>query len=243
MLTDPIFCMADSSTMVFLHPDLSDIPDSLKEDLFNPDRLQKEGLITRSEEGRGTTYFFNFRNHACVLRHYFRGGFISKLSKHSYLWLGLKNSRAYREWQILQEIEKRGLPAPRPIAMRIEISGLTCRSDIVTEEIEGSAALSSILCERPLDEKDWRRIGATIRSFHDKGVFHQDLNAMNILLGSETCHLIDFDRGRIMTGQWWKDRTLKRLLRSLNKLLRKNDPFYFDPLHWDFLLDGYREQD
>lgn len=234
--------MVDSSSMVFLHPNFSDIQDSLKENLFDPEWLQKEGLITRTIAGRGTTYFFNFRNHACVLRHYYRGGFISKFSKQSYLWLGLKQSRAYREWQILKEIEKRGLPAPRGVAMRIERSGLTCRSDIVTEEIKGSTALSSILCERPLNKKDWRRIGATIRSFHDKAVFHQDLNAMNILISSETCYLIDFDRGRIMAGEWWKLWTLKRLKGSLNKLSAINDPFYYEPLHWDFLLDGYRKQ-
>ena len=93
-----------------------------------------------------------------------------------------------------------------------------------------------------MNKKDWRRIGATIRSFHDKAVFHQDLNAMNILISSETCYLIDFDRGRIMAGEWWKLWTLKRLKGSLNKLYAINDPFYYEPLHWDFLLDGYRKQ-
>ena len=115
--------MPDPSIIVFLHPDFADLPDALKEDIFDPDRLKSEGLITRELRGRGTTYFFNLRNYPCVLKHYYRGGWVSKLSKQNYVWLGFKQTRAYREWKILEELEALALPAPKRVAMRIVRSG------------------------------------------------------------------------------------------------------------------------
>ena len=108
--------MADSPDIVFLHPSLSDLPDALKETIFNPDKLRGEGLITREFPGRGTTYFFQLRGRSCVLRHYWRGGFMSRFLKDAYLWLGLKPSRAYREWKMLEKLENLDLPAPRRVA-------------------------------------------------------------------------------------------------------------------------------
>jgi hypothetical protein len=63
---------------------------------------------------------------------------------------------------------------------------------------------------------------------------------MNILLSPDACHLIDFDRGRIMKGDWWQSRTLARLQRSFEKLASKHDPFHFDAFQWSLLMDGYQ---
>ncbi|MCZ6674912.1 MAG: 3-deoxy-D-manno-octulosonic acid kinase [Verrucomicrobia bacterium] len=231
--------MAESPDIFFLHPKLSDLPESLKELLFDPDKLRREGLITQEICGRGTTYFFQLRENSCVLRHFWRGGFMRHLSKDGYVWMGLKQSRAYREWQILETLENLRLPAPRRIALRIQRSGLLCRSDIITKEIKNIMALGSLLTQRPLCESEWQSIGEMILKFHANGIFHQDLNANNILLGNGSCYLIDFDRGRILQGNWWKPRMLNRLKHSLESLSRKHKTFHFNPLYWEYLMDGY----
>ena len=226
--------------MVFLHPDFSGIPDSIKAGIFDPDWLRNEGLITKELRGRGTTYFFNFANSQCVLKHYYRGGFISNISKDCYLWLGLKRTRAYGEWKILQQLESFGLPAPKPVAIRIKRSGLFYRGDIITEEIQHSSSIAEILKQKPLTEQEWNRIGVMIKSFHQRGVFHQDMNAMNILLSTNASFLIDFDRGKIRSDDSWKSGTLDRLQRSLKKLSSKHDPFYYAESHWPLLMNGYQ---
>ena len=176
-----------------------------------------------------------------MLRHYWRGGFIRNFLADSYVWLGLSRTRSYREWQLLEIMENFGLPTPRRVALRIQRYGLFYRSDIVTEEIQNITSLAQLLQEREATEEEWYCVGQTIRRFHDKQIFHQDLNANNLLLGSGTCHLIDFDRGRIQAGDWWHERVLNRLHRSLEKLKGKHNTFHFNAMSWSYLQDGYAQ--
>ncbi|PSD25587.1 3-deoxy-D-manno-octulosonic acid kinase, partial [Stenotrophomonas maltophilia] len=66
----------------------------------------------------------------------------------------------------------------------------------------------------------WEEAGRLIARFHRAGLDHADLNAHNILFdGSGHGWLIDFDRGVIrIPATGWRERNLKRLLRSLVKL-------------------------
>jgi 3-deoxy-D-manno-octulosonic acid kinase len=66
----------------------------------------------------------------------------------------------------------------------------------------------------------WEETGRLIARFHRAGLDHADLNAHNILFdGSGHGWLIDFDRGVIrIPATGWRERNLKRLLRSLVKL-------------------------
>ena len=233
--------MSSPSDIIYLHPKFSVLPEADREVLFDPEKLKAKGLVTNEVVGRGTTCFFTIAGNDCVLRHYWRGGLMRRFSKDAYFWTGIRSSRSFREWQILEAMEKFNLPAPRRLALRIQRSGLFYRSDIVTEEIPDSEALGTVLVTRPLEDEEWRRIGKTISEFHNHGVFHQDLNANNLLLSKDTCYLIDFDRGRLMGGDWWKSRMLNRLNHSLEKLSGKHSQFHFGPVNWETLMEGYRE--
>lgn len=162
------------------------------------------------------------------------------VSRDGYLWLGLTRTRSYREWQLLEIMENLCLPCPRRVALRIQRMGLLYRSDIVTEEIQGINTLPELLGNRELTEAEWRRVGGTIRRFHNHAIFHQDLNANNLLLGAGSCYLIDFDRGRILEGNWWKGRVLNRLKHSLEKLSGQGLEFHFNPGSWMYFMDGYQ---
>ena len=207
--------------------------------IFEPEELMRRKLVRRQVQGRGVTYFFDFNGVACVLRHYWRGGFMRRMSRDGYLWLGLKMSRAYGEWTILEKLREFGLPAPRPVALRIRRDGWLGRSDIVTTEIKNAQSLGQLLREKRLEAGEWEKIGRQIRVFNDNGVFHQDLNAHNILLDDEKVYLIDFDRARICGGSWWKPLVLRRLQRSLEKLNRKHAVFNYSSDNWTALLIGY----
>ena len=231
--------MAENRNVILTRPEFARQVEVDGAFLFEPEELKRRKLVRRQVKGRGVTYFFDYNGVACVLRHYWRGGFMQRLSRDGYLWLGLKRSRAYGEWTILEKLREIGLPAPLPVAMRIRRDGWLCRSDIVTTEIENSQSLGNLLQERGLDALDWEKIGRQIRAYCDNGVFHRDLNANNILLDGQQVYLIDFDRACLCWGNWWKPRVLRRLKRSLEKLSRMHVVFHYSAENWKSLLSGY----
>ena len=176
-----------------------------------------------------------------MLRHYYRGGFIGKFNKDSYWFTGQNNTRAAREFSLLLTLQHLGLPAPEPVAYRVSRQGLFYRADLLSTRIREAQDLVGILTHQPLDETVWADIGATIRRFHDNGIYHHDLNAHNILLGKgQKVSLIDFDRGEQRTiKQSWQQANIERLLRSFRKEKNKIPGFHWQQDNWQMLLTGY----
>jgi len=209
---------------------------------FSPSWWEKQGLILRSAPGRGTTIFVRHGDQQLALRHYHRGGMPAKLSRDRYFWLGLERSRPWREWHLLLELYRRGLPVPRPVAARISRDGMSYRGDIITGVVDAEP-LANWLVKKRLRSSLLGNIGACLRRFHNEGVYHADLNACNILLDDEgNVTLIDFDRGELREpANGWQRANLQRLKRSLEKFRRAEKQFSFDDEDWKVLLRGYEE--
>jgi 3-deoxy-D-manno-octulosonic acid kinase len=210
------------------------------EETFSPRAWQDTGALLGGAPGRGTTVFVRDETGELALRHYRRGGLISKWVSDRYLWLGLSRSRPWREYSLLLTLHGMGLPVPRPVAARCERDGLFYRADLITERLPGvtlAAALSSSI----LPTMVLQAVGACIRRFHDAGVYHADLNARNILLTEEQgVALLDFDRGRLRKDDGsWRGKNLARLHRSLSKFHRQQASFAFDEGVWQTILSGY----
>jgi len=211
---------------------------------FEPDFWRQQDKILGQSRGRNITWFVGEKNKPMVLRHYYRGGLIGKLITDKYLFNGFKNTRAYQEYALLIELEKRQLPACRVVAAQVKKSGLYYRADLLMKMVDGGQDLVALLTKQTLDNTLWQEIGKTIAIFHQNGVYHADLNAHNILINKENkAWLIDFDRGEIKSsqGQWCQD-NLERLLRSFNKELGQLPQFYFTMANWQTLLDAYQLQ-
>jgi len=210
---------------------------------FEPAHWQQQQQILGQSHGRNVTWFVGEKDKPMVLRHYYRGGLIGKLITDSYLFGGLESTRAYREYALLKELERRQLPACRVVAARVIRHGLCYKADLLMAMVDGGQDLVALLVKAPLTAPQWQNIGRMIATFHDQFVFHADLNAHNILIdGNDFPCLIDFDRGEIKTqrGQWCQD-NLDRLLRSFNKEKGLLDNFYFDSTNWESLMEGYHE--
>jgi 3-deoxy-D-manno-octulosonic acid kinase len=215
-----------------------DLVDHAPDWIFDPAELARRGLLGTSGEGRGTAWFFRFGQAEFVLRHYRRGGLLAPLTGDRYLWTGLRRSRPWREWHLLQELREEAIAAPRPAAVRLHRSGPIYRADLITVRIPGSRTFTAAIRDGRLDEADWAAVGAAIRRCHDAGFEHADLNAANILVDEDRqVWLIDWDRGRRhpRTGRWAPG-NLARLRRSLS---RKPDLDAAARRHWDRLLEGY----
>lgn len=213
--------------------------------LLNNHDLEKTGRVLGYSKGRGTTWFLNTTAELginVVLRHYYRGGLFGKLVKDSYFFTRFENTRAYKEFFLLQHMLTWGLPVPRPVAIKIENTFCCYRADIMLEKLENTQDLSQILQSHPLSKTQYEQIGKLIRDLHTHKVHHSDLNIHNILLDSNGFFwLIDFDKCAIEQGEKWKQRNLDRLLRSFKKEQHRLGILFKDE-DWQAILKGYTSE-
>jgi len=210
--------------------------------IFNADFWQQQKAITGSAQGRGTTWFIEYNSQQWVLRHYYRGGLVGKLIKDSYVYLGIGRTRAAQEFSLLAKMQRSNLPAPQPIAYQVIKNGLFYHADLISQRIENSSDLVAILSEKSLSTSQWQNIGATIKKFHQQGIYHHDLNAHNILIdNNDKVWLIDFDRGeQRKIAVSWQNNNLARLKRSFQKELNKLSVLNWCEQNWDDLMQGYQ---
>ncbi len=209
-------------------------------EIFDPGRLEAQGLLVGRALGRGEAHFFRYQGRQWVLRHYRRGGLIAKLLHDQFAGWRLEGSRSWAEWRLIADLYAKGLPVPRPVAAGVRRRFGVYRADLVTERIANTQTLGRLLQKAPLPAEIWSEIGACVRRFHEHGVYHADLNANNILLDDQfQVYLIDFDRGRLRRPGGWQKSNVDRLERSLHKLKRISANFHFDGENWQSLMQGY----
>lgn len=208
--------------------------------LFDGVYVERESRPLDERTGRGAVRVIDRGVEQWVLRHYHRGGVISRLVEDHYVWTGLDRARSFREWRLLARLADLGLPAPRPVAARVVRRGLAYQADIVTRYLPGTRPLSAFIDDgRPLDGL-WREIGRMVRAFHEHGVHHPDLTAHNILLDSSgRTYLVDFDNAKLKAPGPWREAGLARLERSLRKVALETGG-EFDEQGWRLLEAGYR---
>jgi len=187
--------------------------------LFDRDELSARSMLADARGGRGSVSFITLGPRELVLRRYLRGGWAARISRDRYLWLGERRTRPFREFRLLAELLRRGLPVPRPVAARYLRRHLTYGGELVTERLPDAVPLAERWQAGAMREQDWADVGRCIRRFHDAGAQHADLNANNVMLdGRGGVWLLDFDRGRLREPGAWRQGPLARLARSLRKL-------------------------
>ena len=217
--------------------DAASIPKAQPE-WFSRDYWTRRGALTEVAGGRGSVRFLQTDTGRWVWRHYRRGGLVAKLFRDRYLWTGEARTRSFAEWRLLAQLRPRGLPLPAPVAAADRRRGLTYEADLITAELPPSTTLAQAMAA-PLSAERWQAVGRTIAQFHAQGVQHADLNAHNILLGSDgAVYVLDFDRGRLRARGAWEGRVLARLRRSLEKVSAQHG-VVFDDGGWRALMAGY----
>jgi 3-deoxy-D-manno-octulosonic acid kinase len=206
--------------------------------LFTREHWAARDALEEFAGGRGSVCALRTEQGDWILRHYRRGGFAARISHDRYLWLGASATRSFREWRLLAELHRQGLPVPSPIAARFERQGLSYRADIITARLPNSRTLAKAIETEPLEPSTWQQIGRTIAQFHAAGVHHADLNAHNIMLVDEAVYWIDFDRGRVRARGSWEGEVVARLRRSLRKVKAQRPQSHFAEGDWQSLLQG-----
>jgi len=208
---------------------------------FSPHRWRERGALRSQAGGRGGVAIIDSPAGEVVLRHYRRGGMVARLLGDRYLFMGARRTRSEREFRLLAELRRRGLPVPVPIASRYVRHGLRYSADLITARIPQAATLAERLADGAFNAELAGKVGALIARFHREGAWHADLNAHNILVSGADLYLIDFDRGRLRSpAAHWQRGNLARLKRSLVKLgARDAAGDTFDAEWWPALVEHY----
>ncbi|TMP09279.1 3-deoxy-D-manno-octulosonic acid kinase [Pseudoalteromonas sp. S3178] len=226
---------------ILSHPEYFNLVDI---NWFDADYWQQQNKIVGAKKGRATAWFFKHDNLTAVLRHYWRGGLVGKVLSDQYLYPGLENTRVYKEFSLMVKLIELGLNVPKPIAAKVSQSGLIYRGDIITQAVSGAKSLLDILIQRPLNSEELENIANTLALFHNKGVYHADLNINNILFNEKgDVYIIDFDRGEIkQPNAQWQQANMARLERSFLKEQGRNNVFNWQSNDWEALCTLYEKK-
>ncbi|MET1254794.1 3-deoxy-D-manno-octulosonic acid kinase [Aliikangiella maris] len=215
----------------------------VKPEWFEIDFWQQQNAVTGQSKGRHITWFIGNQDDEWVLRHYYRGGFMAKLTKDKFWFRSLEQTRSYQELSLLSQMFQQGLPVPKPIVGQVIRSGFFYRSDIIIEKIPHTKTVAQYLNSSAMPEALWHILGGMIAKFHQAGIFHSDLNIHNILINQqEDFWLIDFDKCESRSvKRSWQQANLARLKRSFVKEVQLGRINHFAQQQWQWLLYGYRQ--
>ena len=219
-----------------------ELKDEVNHHWFEQDYWMNQGRLLGANSGRGSTWVIKSEWGKWVLRHYFRGGLYAKLNQDRYFWTGLNNTRAFKEYRLLHELQNLNLPSPKPVAAMVIKRGPLYRNDLIMQHIQHKMTFAQAINEpSELNLDNWQQIGQTIARYHQNGIFHSDLNAHNILLDDKQVFLIDFDKGEIRTpNTQWQNKTMNRLKRSIEKVSNSSCDTQLSN-QWQSLLEGYHD--
>lgn len=172
--------------------------------------------------GRGSAWFVQTPAGPAVLKHYRRGGQLAKWVSSSYFYTGLAQTRAFREFRLLQALSEKGLPVPQPLAAFCRRGLFTYQAALLTGQLRDTQSLAAAAGN---SAAPWIAVGETLARFHRAGARHGDLNANNILLdGDGRVFIIDWDKSALENSPGtWCGTVLDRLQRSLLKECRDGD--------------------
>jgi 3-deoxy-D-manno-octulosonic acid kinase len=206
---------------------------------FDAAQWRRGGAIAVETSGRGAALIVAHGSDTWVVRHYRRGGFVARFIDDHYLWSGIEQTRAFREWRLLRKLNDAGLPVPNPVAAHVYRTGPIYTADIITSYLPDTRKLSSFIAQGRAPAECWRRVGAMIRAVHDRGVDHPDLTAHNVLLdGAGNTFLVDFDNAYVKEPGEWRRLGMERMNRSLRKVALETGTDY-DAAAWRELEAGY----
>jgi tRNA A-37 threonylcarbamoyl transferase component Bud32 len=113
----------------------------------------------------------------------------------------LATSKVRHEWNNLHYFRRLGIQTPVPVAIgELRRYGVFSRGVLVTEEVVGAIDLAKLASSQPayLHDRVWyaelcRQLALPLKTLHDTGFAHNDLNWRNVLLTLEPLSVYFFD--------------------------------------------------
>jgi tRNA A-37 threonylcarbamoyl transferase component Bud32 len=154
-------------------------------------------------------------------------------------------SKGRKEWFIAYQLQKKGLPIPKPLGWMEKIHrGWVKESYYMSEAIGSGVSLIELVTNKidiPIES-----LAKTVRLFHDTGLFHKDLHGGNFIWNGKSFFLTDLHRSKIRSSVSNNERlwNLAQLFYSLRSMWEEKDFLlflkkYFSP--WG--LDSQKEKE
>lgn len=171
-----------------------------------------------------------------VIRKYHRGGMLRFFLPDLY-WGG---HRPFRELCVTTEALQQGIPTVSVLAAVTEhVAGPFYRGYLISRELPSARDLPTVLGTATMSPDEARflkkraifaKVAHAIRSMHDRGFYHGDLNLKNILVDTDnedTVYILDWDKSwyKEKLSQTERSRNVLRFCRSMTKLKEKGLPF------------------
>jgi hypothetical protein len=170
-----------------------------------------------------------------MIRKYLRGGLVRFVNNNTFIG----NQRPFDELYIGAEAYARNIPTAETLAaVSIKKAGPFYKGYLITKELNSCYDLPQYLKElskcssADFSEKKEQVIiktAETVRTMHDKGFLHADLNMKNILVNAltpENIYIIDWDKSVLKNSLTDAERSLNliRFCRSMEKLRHQGIP-------------------
>ena len=184
-----------------------------------------------------------------VIRKYRRGGALRFLLPDVYWGV----NRPFRELSVTAEALQKGIPTVSVLAAVTErVAGPFYRGYLISRELPSSRdfpVVLKLLVNSPAQERFTKKrvllaqVARAIRSMHERGFYHGDLNLKNIVLAGQhqdAVYILDWDKS------WYKEKISRaersknvlRFCRSMTKLkeqglpLTERDQLFFLRAYW-----------
>jgi len=154
-------------------------------------------------------------------------------------------SKGRKEWFIAYQLQKKGLPVPKPLGWMEKIHrGWVKESYYISEAIGSGVSLIELVKNKidiPIES-----LAKTLRMFHDNGFFHIDLHGGNFIWNGESFFLTDLHRSKILSSVSNNKRlwNLAQLFHSLRSMWEKKDILFFLKKYFSpWSLDSQKEKE
>jgi len=137
-------------------------------------------------------------------------------------------SKGRKEWFIAHQLQKKGLPIPKPLGWMEKVYRRGIQESYYLSEAVGSG-VSLIDLLKSKENIPIESLAKAVRRFHDAGLFHKDLHAGNFLWRGEDFFLTDLHRAKILSSPPLNKRlwNLAQWFHSLRSTWEENDRLVF----------------
>jgi len=154
-------------------------------------------------------------------------------------------SKGQREFLIASRLERRNLNIPKPLGWMERIRSGLVRESYYLSEATGTGISFIEEVAKAKEPRSIMELAATVRTFQDAGLFHQDLHGGNFLWDGDSLFLTDLHRTKIVESLSPNQRlwNLAHLFHSLRTIWGEREQLRFLDQYFDGISDGPKKRE
>jgi len=154
-------------------------------------------------------------------------------------------SKGQKEFLIASQLERRGLPIPRPLGWMERVRKGWVKESYYLSEAIGTGVSFIEEAAKSREPNSIHELARTVREFQEAGLFHRDLHGGNFLWEGGKLFLIDLHRAKLVTSLPLRRRLwdLSHLFHSLRSTWGEEEQLRFLDRYFEGRFDGSQERE